>query len=374
MLFSSRFCFCFVAIPKTGSTSVHNILTPYADIALLRTKPHSNLSICTHALPEDIDGYFGTEFRQKFMTFTVVRNPIDRFVSGYQYAKRPELADKYHPKHKNYTGNLSFNEFIELKEKEENNETSLDLNVTDFDAVLRIDKLSYDAERIKGFLPENFTNAMQSVRLNPSLSDPNTIITPYLRKKLENMLEKEFDLYHKAETIKPRFKPNITNFDLIKFNAQYPEIYCESILGHALNLIKNGQPKVAVEKLKILKECDYLDAWGIATLADCYMEFGDIKAFISIVSNELLSINSNDLTVLFQIARYYFLIKKFQESLDLFIKSMERCLLPMKYYYIAFQCARALKSVGMMKYIVNKSCEAHPNDSRLLDMFEQSVI
>ena len=53
-----------------------------------------------------------------FYKFGVIREPVDWLVSWFNYRSREQLADPQHRNHKNYTGNLDFDGFIEMITRE----------------------------------------------------------------------------------------------------------------------------------------------------------------------------------------------------------------------------------------------------------------
>ncbi|MBM9513708.1 sulfotransferase family 2 domain-containing protein [Desulfogranum marinum] len=373
MLLSSKYRFCFIATRKTGSTSAQNILTPNSEVALLRPDTISNLPLCTHAIPQEIDAYFSENLRQNFLTLTIVRDPIERFVSGYSYNKRPTLADKTHPKHTYYTGKISFEEYVDRFESGDLPDFQMNCCAEDFDAILRLDCIEEDAACISEFLPSDFCSLIKATKLNRSKSRFNFAdMSTSLYKKLKRILANEYELYNNYGKITARAIPPKNNLTLVSLKKKYPDIYHESVLGHAINLKRGKCIHEAAGKLERLESQRCLDSWGRSMLADCYMELGDEKSFSSIVE-KLIDTDSQDLGVWFQIARYHYINKRFKESFNILTRAMERCFLPMKYYYFAFQSAKGLKSLSQMKRIVELSCKAHPGDKRLVDLLSKET-
>jgi hypothetical protein len=99
MIISHKYKFIFIAVPKTGTTSIRNFLQPYCDVfPNLNSKSpqyvHTNIKILEQHFKNknwNFDEYF---------KFGFVRNPWDRAVSEYHYkidyADRGKLNQPYY--------------------------------------------------------------------------------------------------------------------------------------------------------------------------------------------------------------------------------------------------------------------------------------
>lgn len=112
MRLSVQHQFAFLCIPKCGSTSVERAIAPYCEVLiggdpslkhLNAKKFHRNIRPLLHKVDP----------RQEIEIFCIMREPMDRIRSWYQYQLRPELANPGHKRHQRYTGNVSFEQFIE---------------------------------------------------------------------------------------------------------------------------------------------------------------------------------------------------------------------------------------------------------------------
>lgn len=105
MIISRDPAFIFVAVPKTGSTSVENMLQPYCDRQLAAAFGKHALAI---KLREDLpEAIWNQSFR-----FAFVRNPYDWMYSWYRFRSRAALRAPTHPAHDRYTGDISFDQFV----------------------------------------------------------------------------------------------------------------------------------------------------------------------------------------------------------------------------------------------------------------------
>ncbi len=112
MIVSIKHRFAFFCTPKNASTSIEQVLTPYADVlltgspALKHLRPHEYRKDLLPLIERKHPGL-------RIESFCLMREPLDWANSWYRYRSRPLLKDPARPNHQNYTGNVSFNEFIE---------------------------------------------------------------------------------------------------------------------------------------------------------------------------------------------------------------------------------------------------------------------
>ncbi len=112
MQLSIRHKFCFLCIPKCGSTSVERAIIPFCETKLGGDASLKHLSAAKfdrHIRPllKRVDP------NREFETFCIMREPLDRMRSWYQYRLRPALADTNSTRHHKFTGSISFVEFVE---------------------------------------------------------------------------------------------------------------------------------------------------------------------------------------------------------------------------------------------------------------------
>jgi hypothetical protein len=116
----------FIRIPKNASTSIYshlgdfNLIKKHEKIfndALFKNKLYKKCFSPTHAKPNEIYGIFGNLVKN-YMSFAIVRNPFDRAVSMFQFAKENKLGDLY-----NYSNDIAFEDFCEIMEENHANNT-----------------------------------------------------------------------------------------------------------------------------------------------------------------------------------------------------------------------------------------------------------
>ena len=113
MQLSIKYKFAFLCLPKCGSTSVEKALRKKCPTHLggHPSLKHINAQLFKrHIRPllRKVDPAHEIE------TFCIMREPVDRVRSWYEYQLRPELKDPSHPAHERYNAHVSFEEFVEI--------------------------------------------------------------------------------------------------------------------------------------------------------------------------------------------------------------------------------------------------------------------
>jgi len=103
--------FVFLASTKTGSTSIESAFLRHSQI-ILQGPPsfkHTNYAGFQRFLqPYLASGGFP---RESYEVVCAFREPIDWLSSWWRYRSREKLANPANPRHRNYTGGVSFEEF-----------------------------------------------------------------------------------------------------------------------------------------------------------------------------------------------------------------------------------------------------------------------
>jgi hypothetical protein len=103
--------FVFLATTKTGSTSIESAFCPYSQI-ILQNPP--NFKHTTYAgFQRYLQPYLasGGFPRESYEVVCAFREPIDWLSSWWRYRSREQLGNPTNPRHRNYTGDVSFEEF-----------------------------------------------------------------------------------------------------------------------------------------------------------------------------------------------------------------------------------------------------------------------
>ena len=106
MIISDQPSFIFVAVPKTGSCSVEAALAPLANAKRQR-------EFNKHATSMRLERELPPEIWRRAHKFAFVREPYAWMHSWYRFRQRDALKDPGHAFNKRYTGDISFNEFVQ---------------------------------------------------------------------------------------------------------------------------------------------------------------------------------------------------------------------------------------------------------------------
>jgi hypothetical protein len=103
--------FVFLAATKCGSTSIETAFTPHSQI-ILRNPP--NIKHATYAgFQRFLQPFLASAGfpRESYEVVCAFREPIDWLSSWWRYRSRAQLANPANPRHRNYTGEMSFEQF-----------------------------------------------------------------------------------------------------------------------------------------------------------------------------------------------------------------------------------------------------------------------
>jgi hypothetical protein len=103
--------FVFLATTKTGSTSIESAFCTYSQIVL--QSPPSFKHTTYAGFQRFLQPYLasGGFPRESYEVVCAFREPIDWLSSWWRYRSREQLANPTNPRHRNYTGDVSFEEF-----------------------------------------------------------------------------------------------------------------------------------------------------------------------------------------------------------------------------------------------------------------------
>ena len=113
MIFLNRARLVILSQPKTGTTALESALTPRSAISISKPPELKHMSyrgFMAHLAPM-IEAHTGMT-RSDYEVVSVMREPIYWLGSWYRYRTRDELRKPGNPRSVNYTGDLSFEEFV----------------------------------------------------------------------------------------------------------------------------------------------------------------------------------------------------------------------------------------------------------------------
>lgn len=194
MLISETHQFIFLAVAKTGSSSIEAALAPYRSALTDQFKKHATCTRVKRELP--------AAMWQQFFKFAIVRNPYDCMQSWYFYRQREELADPGHPRHHLFTGNQSFDEFVEtfgqkewmLNQVEWVAPAAMDLKVQ-LDYVGRYETLDEDYREICHRIGIPHTPLPTLRSSSNSREKTAKLWTPYTRQLVNEYFRQDFETF-----------------------------------------------------------------------------------------------------------------------------------------------------------------------------------
>ena len=106
MIISEKYKFIFIVVPKTATSSIEKALGKYGSVIVDRAADGK------HKAANEVRKEMGEEVWNQYFKFSFVRNPLSWTASWYNFRSRDELKNKDSQNHSNYTGNMTFEEFI----------------------------------------------------------------------------------------------------------------------------------------------------------------------------------------------------------------------------------------------------------------------
>jgi hypothetical protein len=198
----------FIRVPKNASTSIYshlgdlNLIKKHEKIfndALFKNKLYKKWFSPTHAKPNEIFSIFGNMVRN-YMSFAVVRNPFDRAVSMFQFAKEQKLAELY-----GESNDVSFEGFCEIMKENCSN------NIKDFigthqqvewlngafrpNFVLRFENLKNDFQEMLDICEIKHITSSIPHENSSKRSDYKDYYNSNTKKIVEKIFEKDIDTF-----------------------------------------------------------------------------------------------------------------------------------------------------------------------------------
>lgn len=198
MIVCDKYKFIYIAITKTGTTSIISHLNKYIpnynDYREI-VKKNYNGKVYKHVKAKQLRKLIGSKKYDSYTKFTVVRNPYDRAVSWYEYVYR---LSKNNGRSSN---GMSFSEFVNLRRnvwtgKQKDYVTDDNGNLI-IDHVLNYDNLDNE---LQNFMKKFGLNIGKLPKLNKSSHRPlNKKLIDYYddeaKNKVYNVMKDDFDLF-----------------------------------------------------------------------------------------------------------------------------------------------------------------------------------
>jgi hypothetical protein len=112
MELSTKFGFAFLCMPKCASTAIEAAIHQHCNISFSGHPSFKHMDARTFCVR--VLNYHRTKVpNREIESFCLMRDPFEWVFSWYRYRKREEIRNLKHPSRKNYTGGVTFDEFVE---------------------------------------------------------------------------------------------------------------------------------------------------------------------------------------------------------------------------------------------------------------------
>ena len=167
----------FIHVPKTGGTSIHDAVAGV----------DAELIPALHITTTDMRNLVGEDVYDKFMTFTVMRNPYDWLVSLFEYRYHVDILSAAIPDH--YSNfEMFIDRFYSINENLQSYWFVKD-GVIDVDKVIDFSTLESDVQQIEPKATLKRLNAKDKYNLD------NHYESDTVRQKAEKLLRKDIQIY-----------------------------------------------------------------------------------------------------------------------------------------------------------------------------------
>jgi len=197
MLISIEHRLAFLAVPKTGSTSIEAALAPHCDISFGKNPQIKHMT--AKRFHRHMRPYLAAIGHESIDICAVIREPIDWLGSWYRYRRRDEITG-----HSNSTRQIEFEEFALAYMQDPKpgfatvGQQSIFLEQPPFEEKM-VHLFPFEAlQKFEAFLSERTGHPLKFEILNRSPLAPMPL-TPCTRAALEAYFEDDYILWNKAQ-------------------------------------------------------------------------------------------------------------------------------------------------------------------------------
>jgi hypothetical protein len=266
MIFSFSKGFIFFGLPKSGSTSLHYLLSGYGELVFSRVE-NGKHETCENTL-RNCTEFFDQYPFQNFLRFGVIREPASLVHSWYRVWSNPALANPSHPGHNRWLNGKSIGEFVDILEAEQLfNGPEQFYRMADgslgVDYLIRLDRIKEDTAALEAVLPIKISDQLATTRFNPSYKGPTkssgTTMDEDTRQRIRKIFAKDVDLYESVDAMNARFlnsawqRPDQAGAEKL-FKSLYPQLYGTSAFDKRYNTLKRLMPKTGLRLIQNIKQ------------------------------------------------------------------------------------------------------------------------
>lgn len=199
MIISLTHQLAFLCMPKCASTSIEKALETHADIHIGGRPGLKHMNAREyHRIIRPLVQRKAPDLNIE--TFCVMRDPLEWANSWYRYRSRRELRDPGHPMHRNYTGEMSFADFVAAMLGDEPPSFAAIGSQAGFiclaDGSVGIDRI-FDFNRLDGvaqYLQDKLGRRVRLRRMNRSPARPGDLEAG-LEARFRDRFSRDFQLY-----------------------------------------------------------------------------------------------------------------------------------------------------------------------------------
>lgn len=194
-MFSHEKKIIFIHIPKTAGTSITDLLKDNTTNKKFRYNNHGKLRVLPdildyhkHSSSSRYEKLLGENLYSEYFKFTFVRNPWDRMVSWFEYARlgRPYNATE-------------FERWIDMVEARSDDQMHkfMENGIKKVDFIGRFENLEEDMSFVlkeTGLEEENLLN-LKKLNQSTRMEDYTRYYTPFLKEKVEKIFEEEIEYF-----------------------------------------------------------------------------------------------------------------------------------------------------------------------------------
>jgi hypothetical protein len=204
MLYFNRAKLVMLSQPKTGTTAMGKALAEMTSFSFNnppRLKHVTYKEFLTHVAP--LIEHFTGSTRKEYEVVTVMREPMDWLGSWYRYRSREELGAKKKNARKaeRFTGDISFEEFLQLACKKENGRSAAKVGSPCAVALNREGKIGVDRifpyEDLSGFLELLEDRLKTKIEIGEANVSParEMAVSPEVQQMVRDVFRTEFELH-----------------------------------------------------------------------------------------------------------------------------------------------------------------------------------
>jgi len=209
MQISVKHGFAFLCMPKCVSTSIEVVIRQYCNTNLSATPAPKHID--AQGFAESILSTHQKLYPSSHIeSFCLIREPLERMESWYRYRSRNELKNPRHPNHKRYTGNISYNDFIQQYISKDKKKSFTKLKTQYRFLILHNGQIGID--HILPMDRMDLVNDFLSKKIGKKIKIPFKNVSPKMPLSLDRKLEEKLREYLTKDQI---------IYDFVKNNGKY---------------------------------------------------------------------------------------------------------------------------------------------------------